>query len=178
MNKVTLGDVIREMVRQAIKSDKKLCVVPVRKIFNMVNGYDYPDEIIDEETGEFKTPGREIPGLKSSYIYNTAARMQELRDIDMHVKHRFIWLASGEETAARKVDGDGADKNLLIQLVPGAIKPTKRKTADIEKEAATIERFKSRLLKIAPNIIDLQGEQKEGALIALARYYEMIKEAN
>lgn len=178
MNKVTLGDVIREMVRQAIKSDKKLCVVPVRKIFNMVNGYDYPDEIIDEETGEFKTPGREIPGLKSSYIYNTAARMQELRDIDMHVKHRFIWLASGEETAARKVDGDGADKNLLIQLEPGALKPTKRKTADIEKEAVTIERFKSRLLKIAPNIIDLQGEQKEGALIALARYYEMIKETN
>ena len=178
MNKVTLGDVIREMVRQAIKSDKKLCVVPVRKIFNMVNGYDYPDEIIDEETGEFKTPGREIPGLKSSYIYNTAARMQELRDIDMHVKHRFIWLASGEETAARKVDGDGADKNLLIQLEPGALKPTKRKTADIEKEAATIERFKARLLKIAPNIIDLQGEQKEGALIALARYYEMIKETN
>ena len=178
MNKVTLGDVIHEMVRQAIKSDKKLCVVPVRKIFNMVNGYDYPDEIIDEETGEFKTPGREIPGLKSSYIYNTAARMQELRDIDMHVKHRFIWLASGEETAARKVDGDGADKNLLIQLEPGAVKPTKRKTADIEKEAATIERFKSRLLKIAPNIIDLQGEQKEGALIALARYYEMIKETN
>ena len=178
MNKVTLGDVIREMVRQAIKSDKKLCVVPVRKIFNMVNGYDYPDEIIDEETGEFKTPGREIAGLKSSYIYNTAARMQELCDIDMHVKHRFIWLASGEETVARKVDGDGADKNLLIQLEPGALKPTKRKTADIEKEAATIERFKSRLLKIAPNIIDLQGEQKEGALIALARYYEMIKEAN
>lgn len=178
MNKVTLGDVIREMVRQAIKSDKKLCVVPVRKIFNMVNGYDYPDEIIDEETGEFKTPGREIPGLKSSYIYNTAARMQELRDIDMHVKHRFIWLASGEETAARKVDGDGADKNLLIQLEPGALKPIKRKTADIEREAATIERFKARLLKIAPNIIDLQGEQKEGALIALARYYEMIKETN
>lgn len=178
MNKVTLGDVIREMVRQAIKSDKKLCVVPVRKIFNMINGYDYPDEIIDEETGEFKTPGREIAGLKSSYIYNTAARMQELRDINMHVKHRFIWLASGEETAARKVDGDGADKNLLIQLEPGALKPTKRKTADIEKEAATIERFKSRLLKIAPNIIDLQGEQKEGALIALARYYEMIKETN
>lgn len=178
MNKVTLGDVIREMVRQAIKSDKKLCVVPVRKIFNMVNGYDYPDEIIDEETGEFKTPGREIAGLKSSYIYNTAARMQELRDIDMHVKHRFIWLASGEETAARKVDGDGADKNLLIQLEPGALKPTKRKTADIEKETATIERFKARLLKIAPNIIDMQGEQKEGALIALARYYEMIKETN
>lgn len=178
MDKVTLGDVIREMVRQAIKSDKKLCVVPVRKIFNMVNGYDYPDEIIDEETGEFKTPGREISGLKSSYIYNTAARMQELRDIDMHVKHRFIWLASGEETAARKVDGDGADKNLLIQLEPGTLKPTKRKTADIEKEAATIERFKARLLKIAPNIIDLQGEQKEGALIALARYYEMIKETN
>lgn len=178
MNKVTLGDVIREMVRQAIKSDKKLCVVPVRKIFNMVNGYDYPDEIIDEETGEFKTPGREIAGLKSSYIYNTAARMQELRDIDMHVKHRFIWLASGEETAARKVDGDGADKNLLIQLEPGALKPTKRKAADIEKEAATIERFKARLLKITPNIIDLQGEQKEGALIALARYHEMIKETN
>lgn len=178
MNKVTLGDVIREMVRQAIKSDKKLCVVPVRKIFNMVNGYDYPDEIIDEETGEFKTPGREIAGLKSSYIYNTASRMQELRDIDMHVKHRFIWLASGEETVARKVDGDGADKNLLIQLEPGAIKPKKRKIADIAKEAAAIERFKARLLKIAPNIIDLQGEQKEGALIALARYYEMIKETN
>lgn len=178
MEKVTLGDVIREMVRQAIKSDKKLCVVPVRKIFNLVNGYDYPDEIIDEENGEFKTPGREIVGLKSSYIYNTAARMQELRDIDMHVKHRFIWLASGEETAARKVDGDGADKNLLIQLEPGALKPTKRKAADIEKEVATIERFKTRLLKITPNIIDLHGEQKEGALIALARYHEMIKETN
>ena len=178
MNKVTLGEVIREMVRQAIKSDKKLCVVPVRKIFNMVNGYDYPEEIIDEVTGEISSPGREIKGLKSSYIYNTAARMQELRDIDMHVKHRFIWLASGEETAPRKVDGDGADKNLLIQLEPGALKPTKRKDADIEKEAATIERFKARLLKIAPNIIDLQGEQKEGALIALARYYEMIKETN
>lgn len=178
MDKLTLGDVVREMVRQAIKSDKKLCVLPVRKIFNLVNGHDYPEEIIDEVTGEISSPGREIAGLKSSYIYNTASRMQELRDIDMHVKHRFIWLASGEETAARKVDGDGADKNLLIQLSPGALKPTKRKAADVEKESATIERFKARLLKITPNIIDLQGEQKEGALIALARYHEMIKEAN
>lgn len=178
MNKVTLGEVIREMVRQAIKSDKKLCVVPVRKIFNMVNGYDYPEEIIDEVTGEISSPGREIVGLKSSYIYNTAARMQELRDVDMHVKHRFIWIAAGEETAPRKVDGDGADKHLLIQLEPGSLKPTKRKNDDIEKEAAAIERFKARLLKITPNIIDLQGEQKEGALIALARYHEMIKETN
>lgn len=176
MDKVTLGDVIREMVRQAIKSDKKMCVVPVRKIFNLVNGYDYPDEIIDDEAGEVKTPGREIAGLKSSYIYNTAARMQELRDIEMHVKHRFIWLASGEETAARKNDGDGADKNLLIQLHPGAFSPTKRKSADVEKESAAVERFKARLLKISPNILDLQGEQKEGALIALARYHDMIKE--
>lgn len=177
MDKVTLGDVIREMVRQAIKSDKKMCVVPVRKIFNLVNGYDYPDEIIDEETGEFKTPGREIVGLKSSYIYNTAARMQELRDIDMHVKHRFIWLASGEETAARKVDGDGADKNLLIQLEPGSLKPTKRKAAYIEKEAATIERFKARLLKLSPSVAGLEGDELKGAVSMINAYQAMIKES-
>lgn len=176
MDKVTLGDVIREMVRQAINSDKKMCVVPVRKIFNLVNGYDYPDEIIDEETGEFKTPGREIAGLKSSYIYNTAARMQELRDIEMHVKHRFIWLASGEETTARKNDGDGADKNLLIQLHPGAFSPTKRKSADVEKESAAVERFKARLLKLSPSVAGLAGDELKGAVSMINAYQAMIKE--
>lgn len=176
MDKVTLGDVIREMVRQAIKSDKKMCVVPIRKIFNLVNGHDYPDEIIDDLAGEVKTPGREVMGLKSSYIYNTAARMQELRDIDMHVKHRFIWLAAGEETTARKFDGDGADKNLLIQLAKGAIKQDKRKEADIEKEAAVIERFKARILKLMPSVTELEGDEINGAIKAIKMYQEMIKE--
>lgn len=180
MQKVTLGEVIREMVRNAMASERGEFKVPVSQIFKLVRGKPYPEMEYDEETDEIlNLADRAMPELKNSYIYNTVSRMTELRDANKRARYKFIWIDDeGEQTRQGNFDGDGADKYLVIYVENGAhwTGNREKKKQEAEKEAAIIERFKSRLLKITPNVIDLQGEQKEGALIALARYYEMIKE--
>ena len=182
MQKLTLGEVIREMVRKAMASQNGEFKVPVSQIFKLVRGKPYPEMEYDEETDEIlNLADRAMPELKSSYIYNTVSRMTELRDANKRARYKFIWIDDeGEQTRPGNFDGDGADKYLVIYVENGAhwTGNREKKKQEAEKEVAIIERFKARLLKITPNVIDLQGEQKEGALIALARYYEMIKETN
>lgn len=182
MQKVTLGEVIREMVRNAMASESGEFKVPVSQIFKLVRGKPYPEMEYDDETDEIlNLADRAMPELKNSYIYNTVSRMTELRDADKRARYKFVWIdEDGEQTSQGNFDGDGADKYLLIYVENGAhwTGNREKKKQEAEKEAAIIERFKARLLKITPNVIDLKGEQKEGALIALARYHEMIKETN
>lgn len=178
MSKTTLGEVIRFMAKKALQSESKEFKVPVRDIYRQIRGHDYPEMETDDKTGDIINLGeRKLSELKNSYIHNTLSRMSELREAKYIARYQFIWIdADGEDTTPRQYDGDGADKYLLIHLTEGVKEPKVKQREKEERERLVIEKFKARLLKIAPNIIDLQGEQKEGAMIALARYQEMIKE--
>lgn len=180
MRKVTLGEVIREMVRKAMESESGEFKVPVSQIFKMIRGRSYPEMEYDTETDEIlNLADRSLPELKNSYIYNTVSRMTDLRYANKRARYKFIWIDDeGEQTSARQFDGDGADKYLVIYIESGAhwAGNREKKKQEAEKEAAIIEKFKKRLLAVTPSIIHLSGEKLEGAMFALSAYQEMIKE--
>ncbi|EJQ7674199.1 hypothetical protein N0N85_004452 [Escherichia coli] len=179
MNKVTLGEVIRNMVSKAMESSDGEFKVPVREIFKVLRGRDYPELKYDVETDEIiNLKERSIPELKNSYIYNTVSRMPQLRVAGKHAKHKIIWIDDdGEQTSAKQFDGDGADKYLVIQICDGEHKKSESARRKIDSDAAVIESFKSRLMKVVPSVMDLDGERKVGAEIAIGRFYDLIKDA-
>lgn len=180
MQKVTLGEVIREMVRKAMESESGEFKVPVSQIFKMIRGRSYPEMEYDTETDEIlNLSERSLPELKNSYIYNTVSRMIDLRDANKRARYKFIWIDDeGEQTNARQFDGDGADKYLVIYVENGAhwTGNREKKKQEAEKEAATIERFKARILKLMPSVTEFEGDEINGAIKAIKMYQEMIKE--
>lgn len=182
MQKVTLGEVIREMVRNAMASESGEFKVPVSQIFKLVRGKEYPEMQYDEETSEIlNLADRAMPELKNSYIYNTVSRMTELRDANKRARYKFIWIdEDGEQASPGSFDGDGADKYLVIYIENGAhwTGSREKKKQEAEKEAAIIERFKSRLLKLSPSVAGLEGDELKGAVAMINAYQEMIKEIN
>lgn len=164
---VSLGEVVRYMATQALSSDTKSFAVPLRMIAQQVYGLDRVEMMSVYE--EDLAPGGKynLKKLKASYVSNTVSRMPEAKAANVRSMFSLKDMEfNGEEARCA-----------VISLVPGAINTGSRNKAEAEKESVTIERFKARLLKIAPNILDLQGEQQKGALIAMARYQDMIKEA-
>ena len=164
---VSLGDVVRYMAEQALKAEDRTFHVPIHLIARQVYGLTSSD-IGGISREDLEVGGRySMSKLKASYVANTVARMPEIQAANVRAKLSIKDGDFGDDVGVRCA---------YITLVDGAIQTGKRRKGDAEKEAVIVERFKARLLKITPNVIDLQGEQKEGALIALARYYEMIKE--
>lgn len=164
---VSLGDVVRYMAEQALKSENRSYHVPIHLIAREM--YDLTaDDMGRLNSDDLEAGGKySVAKLKASYVSNTVARMPEIQAANVRAK---LSIKDGDF-------GDDVDvRCAYITLVDGAIQTGTRRKGDAEKEAVIVERFKARLLKITPNVIDLQGEQKEGALIALARYHEMIKE--
>lgn len=180
MQKVTLGEVIREMVRKAMESESGEFKVPVSQVFKMIRGKSYPEMEYDTETDEIlNLADRSLPELKNSYIYNTVSRMTDLRDANKRARYKFIWIDDeGEQTSSRQFDGDGADKYLVIYIENGArwTGNREKKKQDAEREANTIERFKARLLKLSPSVAGLEGDELKGAVSMINAYQEMIKE--
>lgn len=178
MSNKTLGEVIRFMVGEAIKSDSKSFHAPVMEIYKLVNGRGYPELDAEDYADTAKVrASREIAGLKSSYIYNTVTRMQELRDINMRAKHRFIWLDDdGEECQPGKFDNDGATKHLVIELVDGAIMPKAKRKDEDEKRRQAINTFKARISKVMPDVSDYDSEQMIGAMKAIKAMKVLIEE--
>lgn len=164
---VSLGDVVRYMAEQALKSENRSYHVPIHLIARQMYGLT-ADDMGRINADDLEAGGKySVAKLKASYVSNTVARMPEIQAANVRAK---LSIKDGDF-------GDDVDvRCAYITLVDGAIQTGTRRKGDAEKEAAIVERFKARLLKITPNVIDLQGEQKEGALIALARYHEMIKE--
>lgn len=181
MSKTTLGEVIRYMAKKALQSDEKEFKVSVRNIYRQVMGHDYPEMQTDDKTGDIINLGdRKLSELRNSYIHNTLSRMSELREAKYIARYQFIWIDDdGEETTPRQYDGDGADKYLLIQLTEGVKEPKKAKQREREeKERVVIEKFKARLLKLSPNVLEFEGDELAGAVKAIRMYQEMIKEFN
>lgn len=172
MNVKTLGAVIRYMIDQAIEAEDKSFTVRLRDIARAITGIN-PKDFTYEEMVEFE----KVKGLKSSYIYNTAARVQRLQELNLRAKYEMVFVdEDGEvQSGSSMVDGLGY-KAMRIFLVDGAVKPVSRAKADSESEAMAVERFKSRLLKLSPSVAGLEGDELKGAVSMINAYQEMIKE--
>ncbi|HEF0535418.1 TPA: hypothetical protein R8H58_004462 [Escherichia coli] len=164
---VSLGEIIRYMASQALKSEDKVCTVPVTMIARQYFGMSR--ETFVSLSGEEVLPGGEyhMPKLKASYVSNTVSRMPEIKAAD--VRSRF-------SLSFTDFEGESETYCASLSLVPGAVKSGSRSKAEQEREAATIERFKARLLKLSPSVAGLEGDELKGAVSMINAYQEMIKE--
>lgn len=172
MSVQTLGAVIRYMIDQAIEAEDKSYTVRLRDIARATTGIN-PNSFDNDEMVEFE----KVKGLKSSYIYNTAARVQRLQDLNLRAKYEMVFVDEDGEIqgGASMADGLGY-KAMRIFLIEGAVKPVSRARVNTENEALAVERFKARLLKLSPSVAGLEGEELKGAVSMINAYQEMIKE--
>lgn len=158
MENKTLGEVLRAMVDEALKSDDLSFSLPVSKIAYLVNG----NPLLGKTTDEIREL-KKVPQLRSSYIYNTTSRMGVLQEKGLKVKH------SIEENE------DGNDE-LYIKLTPGNPKVGGRKVKSDESYQRALNDIKARILKLNPNIVEFDGDELSGAIKAIRMYHDMIKE--
>lgn len=154
--KVTLGQVIREMVKAALKSEDKQISVTLNKI----------ESLIGAEEGC-------LHKLKSSYIYNTTARMPELRDAGLKATHHYDEERGINEFTGSEILGD---KRLVIKLIPGTANiGIRKKTNDAVKDEAITE-FKAKISKVMPDLSEYEGEALAAAMKAIKDYRLIIEE--
>lgn len=154
--KATLGQVIREMVKQALKSEDKQFSVSLRKI----------ESILGSEDGSIKK-------LKSSYIYNTTARMPELRDAGLKATYHYDEDIGESQFGVTELS-DG--KRLVIKLIPGTANiGIRKKTNDAIKDEA-ISEFKVKISKVMPDLSEYEGEALAAAMKAIKDYRLIIEE--
>lgn len=154
--KVTLGQVIREMVKAALKSEDKQISVTLNKIESLIGA---------EDGGLHK--------LKSSYIYNTTARMPELRDAGLKATHHYDEDEGDSEFGETTLAGE---KKLVIKLIPGSANiGIRKKTNDAIKDEA-INEFKVKISKVMPDLSEYEGEALAAAMKAIKDYRLIIEE--
>lgn len=154
--KVTLGQVIREMVKAALKSEDKQISVTLNKIESLIGA---------EEGGLHK--------LKSSYIYNTTARMPELRDAGLKATHHYDEDEGDSEFGETTLAGE---KKLVIKLIPGSANiGIRKKTNDAIKDESITE-FKAKISKVMPDLSEYEGEALAVAMKAIKDYRLIIEE--
>lgn len=152
----TLGEVIREMTKAALKSEDKQFAVSMSKIANLIG----------EE-------GDSIPKLKSSYIYNTTARMAELKGAGLKATHFYDDDDGQNEFGVATLAGD---RRLVIKLIPGEVKlGARKKTSDEVKDKAIAE-FKAKISKVMPDLSEYEGETLAAAIRAIKDYRLIIEE--
>ena len=154
--KVTLGQVIREMVKAALKSEERQISVTLKKIESLIGA---------EEGGLHK--------LKSSYIYNTTARMPELRDAGLKATHHYDEDEGDSEFGETTLAGE---KKLVIKLIPGTANiGIRKKTNNAVKDEAITE-FKAKISKVMPDLSEYEGEALAAAMKAIKDYRLIIEE--
>lgn len=172
MSVQTLGAVIRYMIDQAIQAEDKSYTVRLRDIARATTGIN-PNSLGDDEMVEFE----KVNGLKSSYIYNTAARVQRLQDLNLRAKYEMVFVDEDGEIQGGASIADGLGyKAMRIFLIEGSVKSLSRARVSTENEAMAVERFKTRLLKFSPSVAGLEGAELKGAVSMINAYQEMIKE--
>ncbi|ATE85801.1 hypothetical protein Sf12_gp75 [Shigella phage Sf12] len=154
--KVTLGQVIREMTRQALKSEDKTFSVSLNKIESLI-GDD----------------GESMSKLKSSYIYNTTARMTELRDAGLKATHFYDDDEGNTEFGLTEIAGE---RKLVIKLIPGEVNiGIRKKTNDAVKDGAIAE-FKTKISKVMPDLSEYEGDALAAAMKAIKDYRLIIED--
>lgn len=154
--KATLGQVIREMVKQALKSEDKQFSVSLRKI----------ESILGSEDGSIKK-------LKSSYIYNTTARIPELRDAGLKATHHYDEDSGKSQFGVTELS-DG--KRLVIKLIPGTANIGIRKKTNDAIKVEAITEFKAKISKVMPDLSEYEGEALAAAMKAIKDYRLIIEE--
>lgn len=154
--KATLGQVIREMVKAALKSEDKQFSVPVTKIEKILGG--------DEN---------EMKKLKSSYIYNTTARMPELRDAGLKATHHYDDDEGENPFGETILEGD---RKLVIKLIPGTANVGIRKKTNNAIKDEAISEFKVKISKVMPDLSEYEGEALAAAMKAIKDYRLIIEE--
>lgn len=154
--KVTLGQVIREMAKAALKSEDKQISVALNKIESLVGA-----------------EGGGLNKLKSSYIYNTTARMPELRDAGLKATHHYDDDEGGSEFGETTLAGE---RKLVIKLIQGTANiGIRKKTNDAIKDEAITE-FKAKISKVMPDLSEYEGEALAAAMKAIKDYRLIIEE--
>lgn len=164
---VSLGDVVRYMAEQALKSESRSYHVPIHLIARQMYGLT-ADDMGRINSEDLEAGGKySVAKLKASYVSNTVARMPEIQAANVRAK---LSIKDGDF-------GDDVDvRCAYLTLVDGAIQTGTRRKGDAEKEATIIERFKARLLKLSPSVAGLEGDELKGAVSMINAYQEMIKE--
>ena len=165
---VSLGDVVRYMAEQALKSENRSYHVPIHLIARQMYGLT-ADDMGRINADDLEAGGKySVAKLKASYVSNTVARMPEIQAANVRAKLSIK-------------DGDfGDDVNVrcaYITLVDGAIQTGKRVKANNEVADKAVRDFKDRILKLMPSVTDFEGDEITGAIKAIKMYQEMIKEA-
>lgn len=138
METKTLGEVIRMMVESALSKDDLTCMARVNDIIKMVKGNQ--DDVPYEERSI------SLPNLKSSYIYNTTSRIAALTERGLKVKHSIT-------------QDDFGDDVFTITLVKGTYGVGSRKKTDSQAALKAVEDFKARVMKVMPDISNLEGDE-------------------
>lgn len=154
--KVTLGQVIREMVKAALRSEDKQISVSLTKIESLIGA---------EDGGLHK--------LKSSYIYNTTARMPELRDAGLKATHHYDEDEGDSEFGETTLAGE---KKLVIKLIPGTSNIGIRKKTNDAIKGEAITEFKAKISKVMPDLSEYEGEALAAAMKAIKDYRLIIEE--
>lgn len=188
MEAITLGEAIRMMAREALKSEDMFFEYPTGNILCAVLGKN-PSEV-DAEA--YANPRSVLTQLKNSYITTTTARMPELRDNDLRVKARFKTYGFKEFEKYDIEDEDcrynlhpDADKNgieyLQMKIVKGAVKLGTRGSNDIKDEmlrkkieSEVIDKMVSLIVMINP---DLSKYRDDTVMRSVLNETTSIKEA-
>lgn len=189
---VTFGEVVRNMVKQALRSEDMAFEVSTAEIVAIMRGChvsDLPAEVLAK-------PREYVKQIKNSYITTTAARMSELRDLDLRVKSEFHTYAIDEFVQIEEIEGpDGKpmdfnvhpdiNKNdtefLRIKLVKGAMKLGGRGSRDEAKDLMikrvqreTIQDMIRLVNMTSAELTEVTDDDKE--MIASAKYAKKVKQ--
>lgn len=162
----TLGNVIREMARRALSSEDRKFRAKVLDIVKITTGKGYSNLTYEEIKDYTK-----IPQLKSSYIYNTTARMPELQSANVRAKHKFEVLNED----MKQVSFDDGDKYLTIEIVDGAVDVKAGRKARSEQAELIVSAFKKRIFSVMPDLADYEGESLAAAVKAIKDYRSIIE---
>lgn len=163
MQKVSLGEVVRYMVKQALNSESGEFLIPVSYIAAQVYG---ADPIVISKEGMQKGGLYDMTKLKSSYVANTSSRMPEVIERDLRAKISFV----------EELYDDSYQDCAKITMVKGALRKGSRKASDRMKEQKIIEGFKERLLSVMPDLSHLEDGEIITAVNAIKAMKEIIKE--
>lgn len=146
----TLGEITREMVKQAIQNGG---VFEVR-LSNIAGIRTGKASIADFAVGELEDEIADIKRkLTSSYILNTSGRMAELKAIDKRTRVKFY------------VDDDTGADCVRIMLVDGA-----SKIGQSQKGKRTFKDGVSAIMGFNPDIVEMTPDQVVGAQIVIKQY--------
>lgn len=155
MTTKTLGEVIRMMVENALSKDDLTCTARVSDMAVAVNGN--PADMPENDMA-FK-----LPGLKSSYIYNTTSRIASLTEKGLKATHQF------------GIDDDGMD-TFTIKLIKGSYGIGARKRNDNQAAIKAVEDFKAKVMKVMPDISQLDEDSALIAMRAIKAMKDIIEE--